>query len=65
MSSTGWKGELIECSLCPCRFFTDKDFEAHMDNFGEDPAEHLQRFMKGKNLSPVNKRDMHVKYLSS
>ena len=65
MRSKGWKIELIECKYCPCRFFTEKDFDDHMQDFGEDPAEHLNHFMRGKQLSQVNRRDLRIKYLES
>ena len=57
------KRKLIECPYCPCHFFAQKDFERHMKAFGDDPAEHLLRFMKGKNLSSKRRRELRIKYL--
>ena len=65
MRSKGWKEELIECNYCPCRFFTQTDFESHMKDFGDDPAEHLRSFMSNKHFSSENKRALRIKYLES
>jgi len=65
MRSKGWKVELIECRYCPYRFFTDKDFDGHMKDFGDDPAEHLRNYMRGKNLSSENKRALRIKYIEN
>jgi len=53
----------LSASIAPCRFFTQSDFEAHMKGLGEDPAEHLRRFMRGKNLSSDRRRELRIKYL--
>jgi len=36
-----------------------------MKDFGDDPAEHLSSFMRGKNLSSENKRDLRIKYIEN
>lgn len=36
--------EGIPCPYCPCRFFTDHDYHAHLEAFGYDPEEHRRKF---------------------
>ncbi len=39
----GGEDSIIQCSLCPCRFFSEEDYLDHMVAFGVE-NDHLAKF---------------------
>jgi len=44
---------LIECKICPCRFFSEDDYNDHMNAFGVDG--HLGKYRAAHNIYSVNR----------
>lgn len=39
-----YKGELVQCPFCPCRFACEWDLKLHLFAWGVDPDLHRQRW---------------------
>ena len=55
--------EITQCSYCPVRFASEKDFKRHMKSFGDDPKEHLGKYIdKHRMMKGTRIIDLVLKY---
>jgi len=56
--------KIKECSYCPVRFAKKNDFNRHMRAFGNDPKEHLGKYIdKHRGMKGTRIIDLVFKYL--
>jgi len=55
--------KMIQCSYCPVRFAKENDFKRHMKSFGDDPKEHLGKYIdKHRMMKGTRIIDLVLKY---
>ena len=55
--------DIRSCSYCPCNFATIFDLRKHMEKYGNDPREHLAKWLDEKHIPSTQVIDIVLEYL--